>query len=73
MEEVCIKKLGARGRAYSANGAPMTPLRSVLPSEHARADVGREPVFRLVNGTASSFAPSTAECVDFWPVASARP
>ncbi len=78
-EAVDIRKAGATAKMYSDDDTPLVPVRTVLPSEYARADVGTSEVFELMCSTSlqahqsegSQFPPAD-DCVDLWPVVAAR-
>ncbi len=80
---VDLRKAGARSKGISLSGDPTTTLKTVLPSEYARADVAT-PVFLEAmkrtsishyggNGLHSTVpCISTVDCVDLLPLIAAR-
>lgn len=73
MEKVDIRKAGARARQYSETGSPLVPVHTILPSEYAREDVACEPVFNLMRSTSLHANNRSNDCIDTWPIISARP
>ncbi len=82
-EFVDIRKAGERVKSYSSNGIPEMPVRIVLPSEYARADIATGQVFHLMcstslahlqknGGRCHSPSVQVEEYVDLWPVVAAR-
>ncbi len=74
LEEISIRKPGARATSSSQSRSPLAPIHIIKPSEYARADVACEPVFDLMrDASLSNTSNYPHRCVDLWPLISARP
>ncbi len=82
-EDVDTSKAGARPSYFASDSTGQVPVRTIMPSEYARADLATGPVFELMKSTSLNFGgledvhckiPSvdTAECCDIWPIVAAR-
>ncbi len=75
-ERVDLTKAGARTKSKNSSGDAQTTVRTILPSEYARADVASPDVWPQLLSTSLSARKDSSlyspDCVDTWPVVAAR-